>query len=291
MKNNKSLLILGGDSRQLYMPEYLISKGFDVSLFGFDSQGLKKEYEFKGSLETAVHNSDVIILPLPSSRDAVNINAPFSNNEISFAELALYVDSSKILLGAMLPKDWINIIKSKGIRFHDYFTREDLALLNAVPTAEGVVGTLIFKLPVTLKDSKIAITGFGRCGAALAKALKAMGAAVTIAVRNSTAIAKAQSEGYNACYLEDLHKTAGEFDAIVNTVPAPVVDRKILSNMNPESPVIEIASAPFGIDFSAAQELKIKVIKEGSIPGRTSPKTAGKIISDTICNIFKEAVF
>lgn len=286
MKHKKTLLIIGGDKRQVYMPEYLISKGFDVMLFGFDNQ--VNEYEFHGTLETAVSRADAVILPLPGSRDGVNINAPFSQNDIPFAELLACIDSTKPVFGGMLPKDWTAALKAKGVACHDYFASEELALLNAVPTAEGVVGTMIFNLPITVKDAKVAITGFGRCGAAAAKVLKALGAEVTVVVRSGTAVAKAQIEGHHTCYLKDFAAVVGSFDAIVNTVPSLIIDKSILEKMNPETPVIEIASAPFGVDFEAAQELKIKVIKEGSIPGRTAPKTAGKIISETIFHILEE---
>ncbi|MDR1631141.1 MAG: hypothetical protein LBS36_13160 [Oscillospiraceae bacterium] len=286
MKHKKTLLIIGGDKRQVYMPEYLISKGFDVILFGFDNQ--VNEYAFHGTLETALSRADGVILPLPGSRDGTNINAPFSQNSITFADLLACVDNTKTVFGGMLPKEWVSALKTKGVVCHDYFASEELALLNAVPTAEGVVGTIIFNLPITVKDAKVAITGFGRCGAATAKALGALGAEITIVVRGSVAVAKAQIEGYHTCYLKDFAAAAGSFDAIVNTVPSLIIDRSILESMNPETPVIEIASAPFGVDFEAAQELKIKVIKEGSIPGRTAPKTAGKIISETICHILEE---
>ncbi len=290
MKQIKNLLLCGGDVRQLYMPEMLMAEGFDVKSYGFGEQGLKREYEFGGTLENAVSECDAVILPLPSSIDAVNINASFSKENISFSQLLEYLNPSKLLLGSMLPEAWKKLLKEKNITYYDYLEREELALLNAVPTAEGVAATLIMKLPVTIKDSRIAVTGFGRCGEAVARVLKALGAEVTAVVRSDSAAAKALVNGHNACFYEDFAATAGKFDAVVNTVPSLVIDRKILRKMKEDSPVIEIASSPFGVDFAAAQEMKIKVIKEGSIPGRTSPKTAAQIICTTIFNILKEEI-
>ena len=50
--------------------------------------------------------------------------------------------------------------------------------------------------------------------------------------------------------------------------------------------IIEIASAPFGIDFDCATELGINAIKAGSLPGRISPETAGEIICDTVLSYY-----
>lgn len=286
MKHKKNLLIIGGDKRQLYMPEFLIEKGFDVTLFGFSKQ--ENKYIFEGSLELALIMADAIILPLPVSRDGVNVNAPFFDFEIPFDEILSRLQKEKPIFGGMFPREWTEKLSERDIRHFDYFTREELTLLNAIPTAEGVVGTIICNLPITVKDARVAITGFGRCGAATAKALKALDARVTVFVRSSLALAKAKAEGYDASNLSELPLLSPNFDVVVNTVPALIIDREVLSKMREDAPVIEIASAPFGVDFEAAQDLKIRVLKEGSIPGRIAPKTAGEIISNTICQILEE---
>ncbi|MFR9113071.1 MAG: hypothetical protein ACLVJ7_15205 [Acutalibacteraceae bacterium] len=43
-----------------------------------------------------------------------------------------------------------------------------------------------------------------------------------------------------------------------------------------------------GIDLEAAQARGLKVIKASSLPGKVAPKTAGRIISDTIRNVIRE---
>ena len=43
-----------------------------------------------------------------------------------------------------------------------------------------------------------------------------------------------------------------------------------------------------GVDFEAAKEAGVKVIWALSLPGKTAPITAGKIIKDTILNILNE---
>lgn len=52
--------------------------------------------------------------------------------------------------------------------------------------------------------------------------------------------------------------------------------------------VIDLASAPGGVDFEAASRRGIKSIQALSIPGKVAPKTAGSIIKSTIYDIINE---
>ena len=52
--------------------------------------------------------------------------------------------------------------------------------------------------------------------------------------------------------------------------------------------MIDLASAPGGVDHQAAEELGIRVIPALSLPGRVAPKTAGEIIKETIYHMMEE---
>ena len=58
--------------------------------------------------------------------------------------------------------------------------------------------------------------------------------------------------------------------------------------MDKRTVMIDLASAPGGIDIHAAKEHGLKVIWALSLPGKHSPYTAGKIIAQTIIQILKE---
>ena len=77
-------------------------------------------------------------------------------------------------------------------------------------------------------------------------------------------------------------------DIVFNTVPHKIISADVLENISNNSVIIDLASKPGGVDFDAAQKLRKKVIWALSIPGKTSPQTAGKVISDTIINILSE---
>ena len=81
---------------------------------------------------------------------------------------------------------------------------------------------------------------------------------------------------------------ANEFDILVNTIPSVVIDRRILENLNKNCMIIDVASAPYGVDYACAGELSINAMQCPSLPGKIVPKTAGEIIGNAINKIIKE---
>ena len=79
------------------------------------------------------------------------------------------------------------------------------------------------------------------------------------------------------------------YDLVINTVPAPVLGPEELSDLKPGCLVIDLASKPGGVDFSAAAELGVKAIWALSLPGKTAPVTAGLAVKSTIYNILSES--
>ena len=52
--------------------------------------------------------------------------------------------------------------------------------------------------------------------------------------------------------------------------------------------IIDLASAPGGIDREISEKLGIKTVQALSLPGKVAPKTAGEIIKTTIYNMMEE---
>jgi dipicolinate synthase subunit A len=85
-----------------------------------------------------------------------------------------------------------------------------------------------------------------------------------------------------------LSKSLREADVIFNTVPSMVLTAEMLENVSPEAVIIDIASAPGGTDFHAANRLMIKAVLAPGLPGRVAPKTAGRILAATILGFLAE---
>lgn len=280
MKDNV-FLILGGDDRSLYLGEYLEKQALKVCYYAFN------QTDCFSTLKDAIAEATCIILPLPLTRDRVTLNAPLYDGTILISDICALASADKIFFGGQLPVSFCEEITERGSYFCDYFELEELAIYNAVPTAEGVVRVLIESLPITIHGMKCAITGYGKVGKILALTLRNLGADVTIFARKPSDFADAYAKGIRTNEYEDLAHEHFDFDALINTVPAKVIGTRELSSLKPECVLIETASSPFGIDFQAAKEKAFEVIKASSLPGKVAPKTAGEIIGRSILPILK----
>lgn len=268
------ITVAGGDNRLHYTAVSLHERGFSVTRTNADASE-----DFS--------QTDVLILPVPLSRDGTHVFAPAADDPIAVALLSEKLPrTARVFCG--MPGQNAEPFFRRGIRLYDYAAREEFAARNALPTAEGVAQILLQTLPITVRGANILITGYGRTARACARLLGAMGAHVTVAARRCSSLAFADADGYRSLYLRELPRFMHEMDAVVNTVPATVLTRDVLQNLRRDSPVIEIASAPYGTDLDAAEALGVRVQIAPSLPGKAAPKTAGVILADTVLNIFRE---
>lgn len=178
--------------------------------------------------------------------------------------------------------------KQAGVELIDYYRRDELACLNAVPTAEGCLCLLMQQRPRTIWESPILVLGYGRVGQAVARRLAALGARVTVAARSAEQRAGARCAGCHAAPLSVLDRLLPGFDAVVNTIPAPVLGPAQLARLPKGAVIVDLASAPGGTDFAAAAALGLHAALAPGLPGRCAPDTAGELIAHTVLNILAE---
>jgi len=175
-----------------------------------------------------------------------------------------------------------------GLMLVEFRESDEFAWRNAVPTAEGAIQLAIQHTEHTLHGSRVLVLGFGRSGTVLARTLRGLGAEVTVCARGSVDIARAYALGVRPHRLEDLETLARDAEVLFNTVPAPVLSQEVLSRMQPGSVIIDIASAPGGTDFAAAKRLGIQAYLAPGLPGITAPRTAGRIVADTVLSLWRD---
>ena len=158
----------------------------------------------------------------------------------------------------------------------------------ALPTAEGAVQVAMEELPITLHSARVLILGFGRVGKLTAHRMGALGAKVTVSAQSYEDLAWAAAYGYETDRLEDLAWELGGFDLVVNTIPAPVLDERRLRWVAPGAFLLDLASAPGGIDRAAAQRRNLQVLQAPGLPGRVAPVTAAAAIRDAVYHILWE---
>ena len=253
----KRVLFIGGDKRSLYAMEELKNRGFSVSSYGISRDGFEEISDF-----------DVIVLPVPTTRDKRTVFCPLSNKEI--------------LLSYVGEKAENRLIISCGYSFEgknniDVLSLDGYAFRNAVPTAEGAIAFAIDNTDFTLWKSKVLVIGNGRVAKVLIQRLKSFGCDLTVSARNDKDFSLLETEGikYTDTYsvAENLN-----YDIIFNTVDALIFS-------NPDSLkgklLIDLSSKGC-IDFDAAKEKQIAAYKLPGLPGKVAPKTAGKILAETV---------
>ena len=280
-----SIGIIGGDKRQLYCARAFVDDGLKVMLGGFDK--IKSECDIKvASVFDTALLSDIIILPLPCVKKG-RLNAPFSGDEIYFSDEFTTVLKDKKIFCSMTDTliEMMPQLDSKLL--YDYSTREEFAIQNAISTAEGALEIAMREYEGTINNSKILVCGYGRIGKALSSMLSSLNADVTVSARKKSDLAWIKASGLIAVETS-LVDTLESFDIVFNTVPALVLDSKALSHIAKNAVVIDLASYPGGVDFEACARLGICCVHALSLPGKTSPKTAGETIKNTIINMLEE---
>lgn len=287
MNKNKTVSVIGGDSRLIYAAEFLASHGYKVSAFynehGKIPESVKKGNELKDAFE-----GDIILLPLPVTKNGKMLNSPLSSSELPIKEITDGISERNTVFLGMGSTSLLKQLSAKAGAVCDYFTIESLTYKNALLTAEGLLGIILERSPLSLFSMKIAVTGYGRIGAFLAGMLKMLGADVSVFARNEIQRIKAEAIGIKANTMHHLEEDAQLFDCIINTVPSPVINEKAIRCSKPECIFIEAASQPYGIDSDACTRNARTLIKAFSLPGKTSPKTAGIIIAETVIKKEKE---
>jgi dipicolinate synthase subunit A len=132
------------------------------------------------------------------------------------------------------------------------------------------------------------VIGYGKVAFATAKLFHAVGAVVTVFARKEQARIEAHMMGYTAKPLDELSACAGEYELLINTVPARILNREILSKISKDAWIMELASAPFGLDFDEAKSLGVHVELASGLPGKFFPETAGYAVADTVLDLLRE---
>ncbi len=279
--SNKKIAVIGGDKRLFYLAGELRADGFSVATVGNEG-GIS-------DINVALENADAAVLPFPVSPDGVYLNSQ-SGGEIRLTYLfgKIREHNVKRVFGGAVSAAVSKIAESYGVFICDYGKMETVALKNALCTSEGAIQVALENLPVTLHSSPITVLGYGRIGRILSCELRALGAKVSAVARKSEDIAKMQIDGINPYYFKDLRAAVSDAVLIYNTVPSPVIDLNLLSTLKNNPLIIDLASAPGGVDRSAAETLGIKVIWALSLPGKVAPKTAALIIKEEVLRALSE---
>ena len=103
---SENFAIIGGDLRIIKLAKMLADEGNKVYTFGLEKAEELKEHPnivFTEKLSKAIpEDVEVVIGPIPFSSNGVNINSPFSKEEISVRELVHYLNAKILIAGSIM---------------------------------------------------------------------------------------------------------------------------------------------------------------------------------------------
>ena len=283
--------VLGGDMRQAKLAELLAADGRSVSTFAIDKIRLDSAITQETSLKDAVEAADCVILPLPVTSREGMLNTPLSCDLFTTREIFAALSPKQIICAGKVDDATCELADTMGLEVIDYLKREELAVSNAVPAAEGAIQLIMEETPITVSHARCLVIGFGRIGKILCHRLHGLGAYVTASARKYADLAWIRAYGYEAEETPNIDQVLGEFDVVVNTVPARILDESRLRRLKAGCLCLDLASKPGGMDFSAASKLGVKAVWALSLPGEVAPVSSGGIIKDTVYNILNEKGF
>lgn len=282
--------LIGGDARQLEVIHKCSELDASVVLFGFDnlqngSSGITKAELTPEALQAL----DAVILPAVGTDDQGNVDSLFSSKELRLTHEHIAALPKHAIVFTGMAKPYLReLCSNEGIGLIELFDRDDVAIYNSIPTAEGAVMMAIQNTDITIHGSESMVLGFGRTGATLARTLQGMGAKVRVGVNKPEYYARAIEMGMNPFYTQELISHVSQVDLLFNTIPAMVVTAQVIANIPHRAIIIDLASKPGGTDFRYAEKRGVKAMLAPGLPGIVAPKTAGRIIADTLTRIIME---
>ncbi|WP_010530675.1 dipicolinic acid synthetase subunit A [Lentibacillus jeotgali] len=281
----QQIAVIGGDARYLELIRQLQAlPNTTISLVGFD----KLEQGFTGLNQTDFADldqgkMDAIVLPITGTDPQGYVETVFSDQTVQLTNewFEGLGDSTAVFTG--ISNDYLDAVsKASNVELVPLLNRDDVAIYNSIPTAEGVIMMAIEHTDYTIHSSRVIVVGFGRVGNTVANKFAALGAKVSVCAKSIMDLARITELGHTAIPFDELHKFTHDCDLLINTVPARVVTKNSIQHLPPHGIIFDLASKPGGTDFDYARQRGIKSILAKSLPGIVAPKTAGKILADVI---------
>ena len=283
--NKLKVAIVGGDLRFVRLAQILSYQNFDVAVYGLCHPDIPEEVTICSSISELKHYP-YIIGPIPFSKDGKCVFTPMCNGYISVEQFFLAASNSYVL-GSVLGAPMRQQFEKHHIAYCDIMKMNEIAILNAIPTAEGAIQYAMQNSEITLHGSNCLVMGYGRCGKILAQKLHALGANVSVEARSTTDLSFISTYGYRPIPLHEIKSYLHEFDFIFNTIPVKFLDKSYIDLFKSDVVYIELASMPGGIDIDYCQEKGITHVPAPSLPGIVAPKTAADILYQCLLLILR----
>ncbi|WP_017727365.1 dipicolinic acid synthetase subunit A [Halalkalibacterium ligniniphilum] len=290
MLTGKHVVIMGGDARQLEIIRKLSTLDAKISLIGFE----QLDDGFIGVTKRKVDELewdavDAILLPISGTDGKGEVETIFSNEKIRLTDEQVKKTPKHCILYSGISNHYLDACVNKTKRkLVKLMERDDVAIYNSIPTAEGTVMMAIQHTDFTIHGANVAVLGLGRVGMSVARTFAVLGAKVKVAARDSHHLARITEMGLIPIHTSSLITELKDVDLCINTIPAPIITANVLAEMPTHCFIIDLASKPGGTDFRYAEKRGMKALLAPGLPGIVAPKTAGKILADVLTKLLDE---
>lgn len=280
--------VIGGDLRQVYLAKELAHHQNRVVYYALAGTPDERRYSdaayvtAAASVEEAVNPARCVICPIPFSKNGVHLNQTVLDQDVPLTSLLDLLTTGQSFFAGCVPEDFKNAAQESGVLVHDLMEDDCLSVYNTLATAEGAICEAIQRSPQNLHHSRCAVLGYGKCGRTLIHYLKGMFCYVYACSYHPEQCAFAKTFADDAGGLDSFAEHAGEFDFVFNTIPAKVVTAEILMKMKTSVTIIDIASAPGGVDFAEARHLGLTAALCPGLPGKYAPADSARAVKDVI---------
>lgn len=253
--------IVGGDARFAYLTRLLCLCGHDARAVNGVECGVPGVIAAERS-ELSQARTVVMNWPCPDGEEILEKLPP---------------GTRVLFCGPGEPKD-----VPEGLKFTDLWKDERLQLENAWLTAEGAICAAMNEGKASMKDCHCLVIGWGRIGKALTELLIGLNARVTVASRSEKGRNSAVERGAECVSTYRMREAVRGKQIIFSTPPERVLDESVLRYAEPDAMIIDLASAPFGVDIEAAHGLNLRAWREPKLPGRYCPFSAARALLQAI---------
>jgi len=270
-----TVAVLGGDLRMLEHMRQARAAGATVRHYGAAPGAEEAAHAPESaSLAQAVAGARLLSLPIPGLGNDDSLYGPFAKEKLFVTtEVLRGAAPGAMMFMGRVSRQIAAWAEGTPVTPIPYGDDDPLAILHAVPTAEGAVKVAIEHTEDTLLGLPTLCLALGRVGMSVAQAFLGMRAVVTIAARNPSQLARAWAMGATALPLSELPAVIDRFPLIVSSASGMVLTQELLARTRADAVIIDLCSPPGSVDFAAAAALGRKVIwargQAGSAPRRT----------------------
>lgn len=279
----RTVAVLGGDRRMAEAVHYFLQAGAQVRLAGVQWDDRFAGVQVCNSGVEALTGAHAAVLPVQGADENGKVfTQPGAPDCLIDGDGLRRMDRGSTVFTGIGNRYLRRICEEAGLPLVEYREKDEFAIWNSIPSAEGAIQMAMEATPFTIFGSRSLVLGFGRTGKALAFLLRGLQSEVTVAARKELDFARIWASGYRYTSWDRLDAAVSEADVIFNTVPSLVLTREVLSGAPSHAVIIDVATAPGGTDFSAAAELGLAAKLAPGLPGIVAPVTSGKIIAELI---------